>query len=216
MVKTKKRSSPSRKIRRRRQIGGTATPTPNTASASNQAPAQAPAQAPTLLQQQGGNAGQISQETMDQASKAAQQILGQMMNGQAGASSSPVAVPQLGGGSNAGVAANASPLEAAMVGGAAAGAIAAAETHSTLTGSPLAGGRKRRGSKQQKTKQTGGMVPGLMTAVETALVPLGLYIGQKALQARSGRNGSSRVYSPYDQIRSRFSRGTRRRRSSRK
>lgn len=210
MVKTKKRSSPSRKIRRRRQIGGTVTPTPTTTGSQ---------QDPTLLQQQGGNSGQvpqISQETMDQASNAARQILGQMMNGQAGASSSAVAEPQLGGGSNAGVAANASPLEAAMVGGAAAGAIAAAETHSTLTGSPLAGGRKRRGSKQQKTKQTGGMVPGLMTAVETALVPLGLYIGQKALQSRSGRNGSSRVYSPYDQIRSRFSRGTRRRRSSRK
>jgi hypothetical protein len=33
------------------------------------------------------------------------------------------------------------------------------------------------------------MVPGLMTAVETALVPLGLYLGQKALQSR--RSGSS-------------------------
>ena len=44
-------------------------------------------------------------------------------------------------------------------------------------------------NQNQNQNQTGGMVPGLMAAVETALVPLGLYLGQKALQSR--RSGKS-------------------------
>ncbi len=44
---------------------------------------------------------------------------------------------------------------------------------------------------QGDQNQKGGMVPGLMTAVETALVPLGLYLGQKALQSRRSGNRSS-------------------------
>jgi hypothetical protein len=34
------------------------------------------------------------------------------------------------------------------------------------------------------------MVPGLMTAVETALVPLGLYLTQKTLQSRKSGSRS--------------------------
>jgi hypothetical protein len=52
------------------------------------------------------------------------------------------------------------------------------------------------------------MVPGLMTAVETALVPLGLYLGQKALQSR--RSGSRSLGKSFNFRRS--SRRSRRRR----
>ncbi len=45
-------------------------------------------------------------------------------------------------------------------------------------------------SSSQSNSQKGGMVPGLMTAVETALVPLVLYLGQKALQSRKSGNRS--------------------------
>ena len=57
----------------------------------------------------------------------------------------------------------------------------------------------------QEANQNGGMIPGVMAAVETALVPLGLYLGQKALQSRSGRFSSKR------QSRNRFFRSSRRR-----
>jgi hypothetical protein len=88
-----------------------------------------------------------------------------------------------------------------MTAGAVGGAVAGAEAYSSLHGSPImGGGRRRRRSgrgfktttREEKNGQQGGMVPGLMTAVETALVPLGLYIGQKALQSRrsSGRSSS--------------------------
>jgi hypothetical protein len=55
----------------------------------------------------------------------------------------------------------------------------------------MSGGRRRRsGRKSQSSSQDGGMLPGLMTAVDTAVVPLGLYLTQKALQSRraSGRS----------------------------
>jgi hypothetical protein len=92
-------------------------------------------------------------------------------------------------------------LQTAIVGGAVAGAnagaIAAAEGYSSLKGSPLVGGRRRskRGrshgrGRQNQNPQSGGMVPGLMTAVETALVPLGLYLGQKTLQSRKSGSRS--------------------------
>jgi len=107
-------------------------------------------------------------------------------------------------------------LQNAIVGGAVAGAnagaIAAAEGYSSLKGTPLVGGRRRskyRGSrKSHNQNQTGGMVPGLMTAVETALVPLGLYLGQKALQSR--RSGNRSLGKSFNFRRS--SRGSRRRR----
>lgn len=65
------------------------------------------------------------------------------------------------------------------------------------------GGRRKRGrkgrqnqsqsqnhSQSQSHSQKGGMVPGLMTAVETALVPLGLYLTQKTLQSRKSGSRS--------------------------
>lgn len=89
------------------------------------------------------------------------------------------------------------------IAGANAGAVAATEALSSLGGSPIMDGgrRKRRGkgkrggsssssSQNDPQSQKGGMVPGLMTAVETALVPLGLYLGQKALQSRRSGNRS--------------------------
>lgn len=91
------------------------------------------------------------------------------------------------------------------IAGANAGAVAASNTLSSLGGSPIMDGgrRKRRGkgkrggssssssySQNETQSQKGGMVPGLMTAVETALVPLGLYLGQKALQSRRSGNRS--------------------------
>ena len=51
-------------------------------------------------------------------------------------------------------------------------------------------------------------MPGVVAAVETALVPLGLYLGQKALQSNSGRVSSKRP-------KSRYSRGSRRRNRNR-
>jgi hypothetical protein len=108
-----------------------------------------------------------------------------------------------------------------MVGGALAGAVEAAEGYSTLKGSPLVGGARRRcrgrgrgrngqsqQSQSQSDSQKGGMVPGLITAVETALVPLGLYLGQKALQSR--RSGNRSLGKSFDFRRA--SRRTRRRR----
>jgi hypothetical protein len=107
-------------------------------------------------------------------------------------------------------------LKSAVAGGAVAGAVAGAEAYSSLKGLPLVGGAKKgRSGRSRKSKsqsqsqsQTGGMVPGLLSAVETALVPLGLYLGQKALQSR--RSGS-RSLGRFVDIRS-ASRRTRRRR----
>ena len=140
----------------------------------------------------------ISQATLQQAGEIAQKLLGQSMQqhqvGGSASGSAPLAASS-----------SATPIHQAMVGGAVAGALAgaaavdAAETKSGLNMSPLVGGRRKRGSKRQSKRQgqsqsqsqsqTGGMVPGLMAAVETALVPLGLYVGQKALQSR--RSGKS-------------------------
>ena len=162
------------------------------------------------LNQQGGDATagvpQISEATLKQAGEIAQKLLGQSM--QQGNNA-----PQTGG--SAGGQAQPSSIKQAMVGGAVAGAVAgasmaaeAAETKSGLNMSPLVGGKRRKvksgkgkgrsarrqsqsqsQSESENQNQTGGMVPGLMAAVETALVPLGLYLGQKALQSR--RSGKS-------------------------
>ena len=191
-----RKSSSSRKLRSKRksqsQTGGAdaTTPTPNVP--------------------------QISQNTLQQAGQIAQQFLNKAMstNGQVG-------------GASHGAAATSTGLQTAMAGGAVAGAVAAAEGYSSLKGSPLVGGgrRGRRGRKsqqqqsqqqqsqqqqeqQEQQNQQGGMVPGLLTAVETALVPLGLYLGQKALQSR--RSGSRSFGKAFDFRRA--SRRTRRRR----
>ena len=177
--------------------------------------------------QKGGNDGapQISEATLKQAGEIAQKLLGQSMqqgnnNAQTGGSASGAA-PQSGASS-----APSAPLQNAMVGGAVAGAVAgaaaaaeAAEPKSALNMSPLVGGRGRvrRGrrsgrqnqNQNQNQNQTGGMVPGLMAAVETALVPLGLYIGQKALQSR--RSGKSFARSFNSRKFSRRNRSSRRR-----
>jgi len=168
------------------------------------------------LMQRGGSNGdpqapQISQETLQQAGKIAQQFLNNAMGSKAPA--------QVGGnagqGSTEPVATEG--LKTAMVEGAVAGAnagaIAAAEGYSSLKGAPLVGGKGRKGRQNSKNQnqnqnQKGGMVPGLMTAVETALVPLGLYLGQKALQSR--RPGARSLGNSFDFRRS--LRRTRRRR----
>lgn len=163
---------------------------------------------------------QISQETLQQAGAIAQKMLNQAMSqgnnsqpsGQVGGSALAGLphVPQTGG--NSGAQTAPAVAEAAITGGAIAGAnagaVAAADALSSLGSSPLMGGGRRRGSGKGKgrklssssmlssnknrdpTSQKGGMVPGLMTAVETALVPLGLYLGQKALQSRKSGNRS--------------------------
>jgi hypothetical protein len=96
------------------------------------------------------------------------------------------------------------------------GDVAAYESSKGLQGSSLMGGRSRRNpraylSRQRNQnsnqnssskQQRGGMMPGVMSAIETALVPLGLYLGQKALQSRRGRSSSS-SYKPFNR---RFSR----------
>jgi len=177
---------------------------------------------------------QISQATLEQAGKIAQTFLNNMAqnNGQKGGSAGADGTSATQ--HSAATTAQAEGLQNAMmegaVAGANAGAVAAAEGYSSLNGSPLVGGRGskryRRGSKRRgrgrKTQsqsnsqsnshshshsQKGGMVPGLMTAVETALVPLGLYLSQKALQSR--RSGSSSLGNSFNFRRS--SRRSRRR-----
>jgi hypothetical protein len=135
--------------------------------------------------------------------------------GSAGGAGAPTAglpshMPQTGGSAGGEMTAPA-VAQAAITGGAIAGAnagaVAASNTLSSLGGSPIMdGGRRRRkgkgkgkrggssssfsSSQNDPQSQKGGMVPGLMTAVETALVPLGLYLGQKALQSRRSGNRS--------------------------
>lgn len=117
---------------------------------------------------------QISDQTMNQAKQIAQGLLQNLANGQKGG--------------NAGAQAG--------------GEFTAYESAKGLQGASISGGsrsqrqrqRQRAGSKslQNKSqKQRGGMMPGVVTAFETALVPLGLYLSQKALQSRSGRGKSS-------------------------
>jgi hypothetical protein len=168
------------------------------------------------------NVPQISQNTLEQAGQIAQQFLNKAMsnNGQVGGASHGA---ELSAAAPAGAAATSTGLQTAMAGGAVAGAVAAAEGYSSLKGYPLVGGGRRgrgRGRKSQQSQQSqqqqqqqqqnqqGGMVPGLLTAVETALVPLGLYLGQKALQSR--RSGSRSLGKAFDFRRA--SRRTRRRR----
>lgn len=133
-----------------------------------------------------GAVPQISQDTLQQAGKMAQQLLNNMATQNKNA--------QVGGSAlqGADIAAADAGLKGVMAGGAVAGAVAAAEGYSSLKGSPLVGGRRKRGRKGQSQSQSqkGGMVPGLLTAVETALVPLGLYLGQKALQSRKSGSRS--------------------------
>jgi hypothetical protein len=122
---------------------------------------------------------------MNQAKQIAEGLLQNLANGQKGG--------------NAGAQAAAA---AAKSTGQTGGEFSAYETTKGLQGAPISGGsrsqrqrqRQRAGSKslQNKSqKQRGGMMPGVMTAFETALVPLGLYLSQKALQSRSGRGKSS-------------------------
>jgi len=186
--------------------------------------------------QKGGSDGtpqvpQISEATLKQAGEIAQKLLGQSMQqgnnnaqtgGSASASASAPIQKAMVGGAVAGAVAGAAVAEAA-------------ETKSALNMSPLVGGGRKRGSKRlrlrkgkrqsqsqsesesqsqsesqnQSQSQTGGMVPGLMAAVETALVPLGLYLGQKALQSR--RSGKSFARSFNSRKFSRRNRSSRRR-----
>ena len=154
---------------------------------------------------------QITPQALQEAGKIAQGILNNMATQNKN--------PQVGGGSTlqgTDIAATDAGLKGAMAGGAVAGAVAAAEGYSSLKGSPLVGGRRKRGSKRggqsqsqsQSQSQKGGMVPGLLSAVETALVPLGLYLGQKALQSR--KSGSRSLGKSFNFRRD--SRRTRRRR----
>lgn len=128
----------------------------------------------------GGN-GQISNEIMNQAKNIAENMLQNL--GQKGGGGSPVALAgsELQGGMNA-------PVVAPVL--ASGGDVQGFQGLSGLQGSPLVGGsrsRLRRYGQRHSAKQRGGMMPGVMTAVETALVPLGLYLGQKALQSRRNR-----------------------------
>jgi hypothetical protein len=175
---------------------------------------------------------EISQATLAKAGEMAQNLLknalsqgnGGQVGGSAAADAAPPSAgsPPLVGGSAPDAAAAGAPsavgLQSAMAGGAVAGAVAGAEAYTSLKGSPIMGGGRRRrgrgrGSRRDcnssESTQKGGMVPGLLTAVETALVPLGLYLGQKALQSRRS-SGSSSLGKSFDI--SRVSRRTRRRR----
>jgi hypothetical protein len=173
-------------------------------------------------QNQSGGAGEqqaaahnIPAATLNQAAVIAEKVMGSMMQSKGvtqGGGSAAGASPAVAGGAEL-----PAGLQSAMAGGAGAGAVAGAvagaETFSSLKGSPIMGGRRRRGrgrkSQSQSQSQKGGMVPGLLTAVETALVPLGLYLGQKALQSRSS-SGSRSLGKSFDFRRA--SRRTRRRR----
>ena len=170
----------------------------------------------------------IDQSTIESATQAAKGILGQFMNNSGGSGGDVKQAAMVGGAALTAAGLSTDPIGSISNALSGSSGPQAHEGYSSLSGTPLSGGRRRRRrgalSKKQKLllkeeeklkSQSGGMLPGLMTAVETALVPLGLYVGQKALQARSGR-GSGRVFSPYDQLRNKFSRGTRRRRSGRR
>ena len=186
--RNRKSQSRSRKMSQR---GGGDPLTPAEVPQSAGSPGSAPAPAPTpAVPQTGGEVAngniQISEQTMNQAKQIAEGLLQNLANGQKGG--------------NAGA-----------QGG---GEFAAYESEKGLQGAAISGGsrsqrqrqRQRAGSKslQNKSqKQRGGMMPGVVTAFETALVPLGLYLSQKALQSRSGRGKSS---SSDRSFRTRFSR----------
>lgn len=184
--RNRKSQSRSRKMSQR---GGGDPLTPAEVPQSAGSPGSAPAPAPTpAVPQTGGEVAngniQISEQTMNQAKQIAEGLLQNLANGQKGG--------------NAGA-----------QGG---GEFAAYESEKGLQGAAISGGsrsqrqRQRAGSKSLRNrsqKQRGGMMPGVMTAFETALVPLGLYLSQKALQSRSGRGKSS---SSDRSFRTRFSR----------
>ena len=169
------------------------------------APGDAPAAPPT--------ASVITPQVLAQAGKMAEQLIGNAMTqNTAMTGGSALKGSEISASSDMGAG-----IKTAMVGGAVAGAVVGAEAYSSLKGSEIVGGRKRRRgssrgrgsqSQSQSQSQSGGMIPGLLSAVETALVPLGLYLGQKALQSR--RSGSSSLGKSFDFRRS--SRRTRRRR----
>jgi hypothetical protein len=167
------------------QNGGSDNPN-NTAGAPGAGTVAGPVAGPVVL---GGN-GQISNEIMNQAKNIAENMLQNL--GQKGGGGSPVALAgsELTGGMAAatGAATGAAPGVSPVVGSV--GEVQGFQSLSGLQGSPLVGGsrsRLRRYGQRQSAKQRGGMMPGVMTAVETALVPLGLYLGQKALQSRRNR-----------------------------
>ena len=193
MANNRKQGQRNRKSRSRKmsQRGGgeplTPAEVPQSAGSPGSAPAAAAAAAPAVPQTGGEVANgnmQISEQTMNQAKQIAEGLLQNLANGQKGG--------------NAGA-----------QGG---GEFAAYESEKGLQGAAISGGsrsqrqRQRAGSKSirnRSQKQRGGMMPGVMTAFETALVPLGLYLSQKALQSRSGRGKSS---SSDRSFRTRFSR----------
>ena len=153
----------------------------------------------------------ITHEVLAQAGKMAEQLIGNAMTqNNAMTGGSALKGSEISASSDMGAG-----IKSAMVGGAVAGAVVGAEAYSSLKGSEIVGGRKRRRgrgrgsqSQSQSQSQKGGMIPGLLSAVETALVPLGLYLGQKALQSR--RSGNRSLGKSFDFRRS--SRRTRRRR----
>lgn len=140
-----------------------------------------------------GTASKISPEMMNQAKNIAENLLQNL--GQKGGGGSPVALTgsELTGGMAAPVVPPvatpvATPVAIPVL--ASGGDVQGFQSLSGLQGSPLVGGsrsRLRRYGQRQSAKQRGGMMPGVMSAVETALVPLGLYLGQKALQSRRNR-----------------------------
>jgi hypothetical protein len=175
-------------------------------------------QVPQISQATLEQAGMIAQKMLNNAmsqGNSGASTTGQVGGGNSGASSGVadlLKMTQTGGSAGGEMTASASApavAQAAITGGAIAGAnagaVAASNTLSSLGGSPIMdGGRRRRKGKGKRggssssssssqndlQSQKGGMVPGLMTAVETALVPLGLYLGQKALQSRRSGNRS--------------------------
>jgi hypothetical protein len=191
MANNRKQGQRNRKSRSRKmsQRGGGDPLTPAEVPQSAGSPGSAPAAAAApAVPQTGGEVAngnmQISEQTMNQAKQIAEGLLQNLANGQKGG--------------NAGA-----------QGG---GEFAAYESEKGLQGAAISGGsrsqrqRQRAGSKSLRNrsqKQRGGMMPGVMTAFETALVPLGLYLSQKALQSRSGRGKSS---SSDRSFRTRFSR----------
>jgi len=159
------------------QNGGSGNPN-NTAGAPGTVAAPGPVAGPVAAPVALGGNGQISNEIMNQAKNIAENMLQNL--GQKGGGGSPVALAgsELTGGM------------AAAPGVPQVGEVQGFQGLSGLQGSPLVGGsrsRLRRYGQKHSAKQRGGMMPGVMTAVETALVPLGLYLGQKALQSRRNR-----------------------------
>jgi len=150
----------------------------------------------------------VSKEALEQAGQIAQKLLNSALSSpQSGGSASALQGSDV-------ATTDAAGLKAAIANGSA--DVTAAEGYTSLKGSPIVGGKKRKGKKtsqkqqqqQQQQNQKGGMVPGLLSAVETALVPLGLYLGQKALQSRRSGNRSLGRFVDFR----RASRRTRRRR----